>query len=130
MQPVLRAMLIKDGFQVVAVASSGEEAVELFKQFAPDLVLMDIYMPSMNGIEATREIIAASPAAKILICSGTGYDDDISAALQAGARGIIYKPFYDEEVMATINSILADLIIPTAANYGLPMVLPLEHILL
>ena len=103
---VLRDMLQKDGFRVVAEASSGEEAVEKFRQFSPELVLMDIYMPDMNGIEATREIMALAPAARILICSGTGYDDDINAAIQAGARGIIYKPFFEAEVMETINSLL------------------------
>ena len=103
---VLRDMLQKAGFRVVAEASSGEEAVEKFRQFAPELVLMDIYMPDMNGIEATRAIMALAPAARILICSGTGYDDDINAALQAGARGIIYKPFFEAEVMETINTLL------------------------
>jgi len=104
---VLRDMLQKDGFRVVAEASSGDEAVAMFRQTAPDLVLMDIYMPDKNGIEATREILAFAPDAKILICSGTGYDDDINAALQAGARGIIYKPFFEAEVMETINSLLS-----------------------
>jgi len=103
---VLRGMLVNDGFTVVAEASSGEEAVQKFREFAPSLVLMDIYMSGMNGIEATREIISIDPAAKILICSGTGYDDDINAAIQAGASGIIYKPFYDEEVMETVKNLL------------------------
>lgn len=103
---VLRGMLVNDGFTVVAEASCGEEAVRKFREFAPSLVLMDIYMSGMNGIEATREIISIDPAAKILICSGTGYDDDINAAIQAGASGIIYKPFYDEEVMETVKNLL------------------------
>lgn len=104
---ILKGMLEKDGFTVVAEASNGDEAVRKFREFTPALVLMDVYMPEKNGIEATREIISMDPAAKILICSGTGYDDDISAALKAGASGIIYKPFYDDEVMETIKTILA-----------------------
>ena len=103
---VLRGMLVKDGFTVVAEASNGDDAVRMFKEFTPSLVIMDIYMPGMNGIEATREIISVNPLARILICSGTGYDDDINAAILAGASGIIYKPFYAEEVMATIKSLL------------------------
>jgi len=105
---VLREMLVKDGFTVVAEASSGDEAVVKFREFAPSLVLMDIYMHDMNGIEATRAILSIDPAAKIVICSGTGYDEDINAALQAGARAIIYKPFYDVEVMEILRSTLAD----------------------
>ena len=104
---VLRDMLQKEGYRVVADASDGDEALEKYKQCNPDLVLMDVYMPGKNGIEATRDIIAHAPAAKIIICSGTGYDDDVNAALQAGARGIIYKPFYDAEVMETIKGLLA-----------------------
>jgi len=104
---VLGAMLVDGGFTVVAEASDGNEAVLKFKEYAPSLVFMDVYMPDKNGIEATREIMAINPAAKVLICSGTGYDDDIDAALKAGARGVIFKPFYDAEVMETVRNILA-----------------------
>jgi len=104
---VLGAMLVDGGFTVVAEAADGNEAVLKFKEYAPSLVFMDVYMPDKNGIEATREIMAINPAAKVLICSGTGYDDDIDAALKAGARGVIFKPFYDEEVLETVRNILA-----------------------
>lgn len=104
---VLRTMLVNEGYNVVADASDGDEAVLKFREFAPSLVFMDIYMPTKNGIEAIREIISIDPAAKILICSGTGYEDDIDAALKAGARGVIFKPFYDEEVIETVRNVLA-----------------------
>jgi two-component system chemotaxis response regulator CheY len=104
---ILREMLEKGGFTVVAEASNGADAALKYSECRPTVVLMDIYMPDMNGIEATCAIISADPAAKILICSGTGYDDDINAALKAGASGIIYKPFYDEEVLANIRDIIA-----------------------
>lgn len=104
---VLGEILTAEGFTVVAQASDGEEAVLKYKECTPSLVFMDIYMPVKNGIEAVREIIAADPNARILICSGTGYDDDIAAALQAGARGVIFKPFFDAEVMETVRTILA-----------------------
>jgi two-component system chemotaxis response regulator CheY len=105
---VLGRMLRDNGYTVVAEASDGEEAVLKFRESAPALVFMDIYMPNMNGIEATRKIIAVNPAAKIVICSGTGYDDDIDAALKAGARGVIFKPFFDEEVLETVRTVLAN----------------------
>lgn len=104
---VLGDMLQRAGFRVVGEAASGDEAVALYRQFAPDLVLMDIYMPETNGIEATAAIMALDPAARILICSGSGYDDDINAAIHSGARGIIYKPFCEDEVLTTINDLLA-----------------------
>ena len=96
---VLGKMLVDGGFTVVAEAADGDEAVLKFREFAPTLVFMDIYMPNKSGIEATRDILAIDPAAKIIICSGTGYDEDIDAALKVGARGVIFKPFYDEEVI-------------------------------
>lgn len=104
---VLRKMLEDAGFTVVAEATDGDDAVIKFKEFAPTLTFMDIYMPNKNGIEALREIISLDSAAKILICSGTGYDDDIAAALQSGARGVIFKPFYDQEVLDTVRNVLA-----------------------
>lgn len=104
---VLGKMLADAGYTVVAEASDGDAAVLKYREFTPSLVFMDIYMPSKNGIEAIRDIISIDANAKILICSGTGYEDDINAALKAGARGVIFKPFYDEEVMETVRTVLA-----------------------
>lgn len=104
---LLRDILTKEGFKVIAEAANGADAVALYRQHKPDLVLMDIYMPEKSGIESTRDIMAIDPQAKILICSGVGYDQDLDAALQAGARGVIYKPFFDEEVLQIINKALA-----------------------
>lgn len=104
---VLGKILGDADLTVVAEASDGEEAVLKFRESAPTLVFMDIYMPNRNGIEATRDIMAINPDAKILICSGTGYDDDIDAALKAGAKGVIFKPFFAEEVIETVRNILA-----------------------
>ena len=104
---LLSDMLTQNGFNVIAAASNGEEAVAKFREFSPALVMMDIYMPVMGGIDATRQIVSLDPSAKILICSGTGYDQDIDAALQAGARGVVYKPFYDDEVLESVRKALA-----------------------
>jgi len=104
---LLRDILGKAGLNVVADAANGTEAVELYRKHSPAIVLMDIYMPEKSGIESIKEIMAIDPRAKILICSGVGYDMDLDAAMQAGARGVIYKPFYDEEVLDTIEKTLA-----------------------
>lgn len=104
---VLKEMLLKNDFTIAGEAADGDEALAVYNQCSPALVLMDIYMPKKNGIEATREILAADPAARIIICSGTGYDDDINAAISIGAKGIIYKPFYEEEIIATIKAQLS-----------------------
>jgi len=105
---LLSDMLKQNGFNVIAEATNGEEALAKFSEFSPALVMMDVYMPVMGGIEATRKIISLDPSAKILICSGTGFDQDIDAALSAGARGVVYKPFYDDEVLESVRKTLAD----------------------
>lgn len=104
---VLKKILSGDGYVIAAEACDGADAVRKFRETSPSLVLMDIYMPVLNGIEATREIMAVDPSAKIVICSGTGYDDDINAALKAGAKGVIYKPFFDEEVLEMSRTVLS-----------------------
>jgi len=103
---LLRDILTRAGFAVVAEANNGADAVEMFRQHSPDVVLMDIYMPGRNGIESTGDIVAMNREAKILICSGVGFDQDLDAAMQAGAKGVIYKPFYEEEVVDTIRKAL------------------------
>ncbi len=104
---LLRDILTKQGYAIVAEAADGVEAVDKFRTFRPDIIIMDIFMPGGNGIEAAREITSLDRNAKVLICSGVGYDDDIEAALQAGAKGVIYKPFLPTEVMDAINKAMA-----------------------
>lgn len=103
---VLRDMLAKIGFTVVAEAANGTEAVEQFLAHRPHIVIMDIYMPEKNGIEATREMIAANKNAKILICSASDADYDTQAALDAGAKAILMKPFVPKEVYESIRRAL------------------------
>ncbi|HEX8960966.1 MAG TPA: response regulator [Geobacteraceae bacterium] len=104
---LLRDLLEKEGFAVIAEAANGDEAVEKYQAFRPAVTVMDIFMPEKNGIDATREIVALDGNARVLICSGIGYDDDVQVALQAGARDVIYKPFMPAEVMASIAKALA-----------------------
>lgn len=104
---LLRDILTRAGLNVVAEASNGADAVEMYRKLSPSIVLMDIYMPEKNGIDSTRDIISIDQRARILICSGVGYDQDLDAAIQAGARGVVYKPFYDEEVLEAVRNALA-----------------------
>ena len=104
---LLRDILTKEGFIIVAEATNGSEAVEEYKALFPMITIMDIFMSEKSGIDATREIVSFDKNAKVLICSGIGYDEDIKAAMNVGARDIIYKPFLPEEVMETINKALA-----------------------
>jgi two-component system chemotaxis response regulator CheY len=103
---LLRDMLEKEGFTIIAEATDGAEAVAKYRELRPEITIMDIFMPGENGIDATSEIVTFDENAKVLICSGVGYDDDIEAATKAGARGIIFKPFFPAEVMETIANVM------------------------
>lgn len=87
-----RAVLSRlPGFALVAEAASGEEAVELAEALAPDLVLMDINMGEVDGIEATRRIVAGRPATKVILVSTYGLDELPASARSSGAVGYVNK---------------------------------------
>jgi len=105
---LLGNILTEEGFTVVAEAADGDEAVELYRRHRPALSILDIYMPRKNGFDATREILSVNSQAKVLICSGLGYDEDVKAALSLGARDVILKPFIRDEVVAIVARVLAE----------------------
>ncbi|GAI15495.1 unnamed protein product [marine sediment metagenome] len=78
-------------FEVVGEAGDGEEAVQMASQLKPDVIVMDISMPKLNGIEATRQIKASQPLATILMLTAYDYDQYVSALLEAGAAGYLLK---------------------------------------
>ena len=105
---MLRDILVKGGFQVVAEASDGVEAFEQYRRYRPQITVMDIFMPEQNGIDAIKEIISFEPDARILIYTGMGFDEDVEVALKAGAREVILKTFLPEEVTEIINRVLSE----------------------
>jgi two-component system chemotaxis response regulator CheY len=105
---VLREILEEKGFTVVAEAEDGLEAVEKYRQYHPDITILDIYMPGTSGFEAAREIISYDSNAMVLICSGSSYDEDVEAALSTGAKDIILKPFIPKEVVETVSKLLRE----------------------
>ena len=103
---VLRDLLEKAGFRVVGEASNGEEAVELFQDKRPDVVLMDITMPKMDGLTALKKILKTDPGANIIMCSALGQQTLVVQALQMGAKDFIVKPFQPERVINSIKKTL------------------------
>jgi two-component system chemotaxis response regulator CheY len=103
---VLKDLVEKAGFRVVAEASDGEEAVEFFQDKRPDVVLMDVTMPKMDGLAALRKILEIDPGAKVIMCSALGQQKLIAQALKMGAKDFIVKPFRPERVVASIKKIL------------------------
>jgi DNA-binding NarL/FixJ family response regulator len=93
--------------EVVAEASNGLEAVDKAARFHPTVVLMDIRMPELDGLEATRRILAADPTARILILTTFDLDDYIYEALKAGASGFVLKDDPPEQLIAAVRTVAA-----------------------
>ena len=102
----VRALLANEpDIEVVGEAVDGAEAVGLYERLAPDVVLMDLRLPCMDGVEAIRAIISANPDARILALTTYGGDADIYRALDAGASGYLLKDMLGTEVVGAIRSL-------------------------
>jgi DNA-binding NarL/FixJ family response regulator len=104
----LQAMLAADRrLEVVGLAASGEEAVRLTAARKPDVVLMDISMPGVNGVDATRTIVAEHPDVRVLMVTGSDARQDVDAARAAGATGYVTKDRIGAELIGTILDVAA-----------------------
>ena len=92
-------------FEVVAEAESGAEAIRFASDLAPDVVMMDLQMPGGSGIEATRAIVANSPATRVLVVTLFEDDDSVFAALRAGALGYLVKDTDEDEIVRAIQAV-------------------------
>jgi DNA-binding NarL/FixJ family response regulator len=92
-------------FEVVGEVATGEEAVVRAADLQPDVVLMDLQMPEVNGIEATRRILQESPSVRVLVVTLFEDDDSVFMALRAGARGYVLKDSDEEEMLASIRAV-------------------------
>ena len=110
MRKVIRDTLTKNGYTDVHEAVDGKDAVEKYFELHPNLVLMDITMPNMDGLEALKAIRAKDSSANVVMCSAMGQEAMVMEAVQAGIKDFIVKPFKDDRLMKTVNSILGTLI--------------------
>ena len=108
MRNLLRGILEISGYEVIAEAEDGLEALAEYRACRPDLVLMDIFLPVKNGIDATREIIGFDKDACVVMCSMIGQEQLERAAREAGARGVIHKPFTTEGVVEVLHKVSAN----------------------
>ncbi len=106
MRKLLREVLTEAGFTVVAEAADGSEGVSAYRRLEPDLVLLDITMPVMDGITALRRIIEINPLARVVMCSSLGEQDMILRAVRLGALDFVVKPFRPERVVAALRKAL------------------------
>lgn len=107
MRMMIKDILTKNGFEIAGEAENGLVAVEKYKELKPELVIMDITMPEMDGIQAVKEIRSIDPNAKIIMCSAMGQQAMVIEAIQAGARDFIVKPFQKERVIESVKKAMA-----------------------
>jgi two-component system chemotaxis response regulator CheY len=103
---VLRDILEKAGFRVVGEASNGDEAIRVYLDKRPDVVLMDITMPGMDGLTALKKIREHDPKARVIICSALGQQRLIVQAIQLGAKDFIVKPFQPQRIISALKKAL------------------------
>lgn len=102
MRVMLKEIVEDMGWQVVAEAVDGFEAIAAWRQTRPSVVLMDITMPNLDGSEALEAILHEDPEAQVVMISALGQKDQVLAAIKAGARDFIIKPFDHERVQETL----------------------------
>lgn len=102
---LVASLELEDDLKVVGEADRGEDAAKLFAKKKPDVVLMDLQLPGISGIEATAALIREHPAARVLIFSTFARDDEIQAALKAGALGYLQKSSSRDDLLAAIRTV-------------------------
>jgi two-component system chemotaxis response regulator CheY len=107
MRVMLREILGELGLEVVAEGEDGEQAIELYRRLRPDLVLLDVKMPRLDGIAALDRIIAEDPQAQVIMVTALGQKEAVLASIKAGARDFVIKPFDQERVQETVQRVLA-----------------------
>ena len=106
MRMMLKDILSKNGYSVVGEAENGIKAIEKYNELKPDLVMLDITMPEMDGINAAKGIKQADPNATIVMCSAMGQQAMVIESIQAGARDFIVKPFQPDRVLDAVKKVL------------------------
>ena len=101
----LRALLEKQGFQVVSEASDGQEAVRSVEKTPPDVAILDISMPVLNGVDAARELVKSSPKTRVILLTQHDEDEYVTEALRAGVRGYVLKSQAAEDLVHAIQEV-------------------------
>lgn len=103
---VIKDILIEADFKVVGEASDGAQALGLYKALKPDVVLLDIHMPVLDGIETLKRIISFNKDAVVVMCSSLGDQQNIINAISLGAKDFVVKPFRKERIISAIKKAL------------------------
>ncbi|NLV26947.1 MAG: response regulator [Methanomicrobiales archaeon] len=103
---LLRSILLSAGYEIVGLASSGEEGIRQFQELDPSLVLLDLIMPDLNGIEVLRRIRIDRPDAKVMMCTSVGEETMVDLARRMGARGYVVKPYIADNLLSAVGKVI------------------------
>lgn len=103
MRMMIKDILSKNGYNIAGEAENGLKAVEKYNETKPDLVMMDITMPEMDGIQALKKIKETDPSANIIMCSAMGQQAMVIESIQSGAKDFIVKPFQPDRVLEAVK---------------------------
>ena len=106
MRMMIKDILTKNGYNVVGEAENGAKGIEKYNELKPDLVLMDITMPEMDGIQALKAIKAVDGAANVIMCSAMGQQAMVIESIQSGAKDFIVKPFQADRVLEAVRKVV------------------------
>ncbi|MCR5344327.1 MULTISPECIES: response regulator [unclassified Butyrivibrio] len=108
MREMLKSSLDKEKYEIIGEAKTGKQAVDLFKDKKPDLLILDINMPEMNGIDALTEVMEFDPKANVIMCSDQKQEPMIVLALKKGAKDFVVKPFMASDVLRALSKVFKD----------------------
>lgn len=106
MRMMIKDILTKNGYNVVGEAENGLKAIEKYSETKPDLVLMDITMPEMDGIQALKKIRSMDSSAQVIMCSAMGQQAMVIDSIQSGAKDFIVKPFQADRVLEAVKKVI------------------------
>lgn len=106
MRMMIKDILSKNGYEIAGEAENGAMAVEKYSELKPDLVLMDITMPEMDGIQALKKIREGDSSANVIMCSAMGQQAMVIEAIQSGAKDFIVKPFQPDRVLEAVKKVV------------------------
>lgn len=106
MRMMIKDALTKNGYSDIFEAADGVEAVEKYSEVKPDLVIMDITMPNMDGLGALKAIKKIDPGANVVMCSAMGQEAMVIEAIKSGAKDFIVKPFKPDRILKTVTTVL------------------------
>lgn len=103
---LLRNILVSAGYEIAGLASGGEEGVRLYREMMPDLAMLDLIMPDLNGIDTLRRIREEYPEARVMLCTSVGEEGMVDLARRLGAKGYIVKPYQAAHLLKAVERII------------------------